>query len=334
MDQTLEVNAKSTAQQKGTDRPIPKFNRKDQADFYPILRKRVNKYFEDNQLSRHYDGRMIRKTVLILSCYLLTYALLLSNAFDPIYLLFFAIAHGFFTALIGLNIAHDAIHGAYTASPRLNKIIGLSFNIIGANDFMWKCSHNNMHHSHTNIVHHDVDIDQIPLIRLNPHQDRWWIHRFQHYYIFFFYSLTSIAWVFIRDFAEFFHPKVDGKRKTAKPTQEFLRMVFFKCIYYTLFVVIPFMVIDVPWTYFVFGFVVMHLVEGITLALIFQLAHVIELTSFPLPDEKGKMEHSWAAHQLHTTANFGCKNDFLNYIAGGLNFQVEHHLFPTICHVH
>ncbi|MEO1515465.1 MAG: acyl-CoA desaturase [Bacteroidota bacterium] len=327
------MNPSSTKSETST-KTILRFNRKDQKEFYPELRRRVNHYFEKNQISKHCDARMISKTVLILSVFALTYALLLSNLFSPLYLLMLAIVHGFFTALIGLNIAHDAVHGAYTQSPRLNKLIGLSFNIIGANDFMWKCSHNVMHHSHTNIVDYDADIDQIPLIRLNPHQDLWWIHRFQHIYIFFFYSLTTIAWVFIRDYAEFFHPKVNGKGRAEKPTQEFLRMVFFKCLYYTIFLVIPFLVIDVPFWYFVIGFVAMHLVEGITLALIFQLAHVIEGTDFPLPDEQGKLEKSWAAHQLYTTVNFGCKNDFLNYICGGLNFQVEHHLFPTICHVH
>lgn len=331
VNQTEQINQSVKNEKK---KPNLRFNHKDQADFYPTLRKRVNQYFEDNNISKHYNSRMVIKTVLILSLYLTSYFLLLSNQFGLGMLLFLAIAHGFFTACIGLNIAHDAIHGAYTSGTRWNKVIGTSFNIIGANDFMWKCSHNGMHHSHTNIVDYDPDIDQIPLIRLNPHQNLWWIHRFQHIYIFFIYSLTSIAWVFARDYAEFFHPKVNGKAKADRPAFEFLRMVIYKCIYYTFFLIIPFMVMDIPWQYFIIGFIIMHLVEGITLALIFQLAHVIDGNKFPLPDENGKLKRSWAAHQLYTTANFGCKNDFLNYICGGLNFQVEHHLFPTICHVH
>jgi len=318
------------------ERPNLRFNHKDKPDFYATLRKRVNAYFEETQLSKHYNGKMVFKTIFILTVFFATYGLLLSNNFatQPGILLAIAIVHGFFTALIGLNIAHDAIHGAYAKTPFWNKVIGTSFNFIGANDFMWKTSHNGMHHSHTNIVDYDADIEQIPLIRLNPHQDLWWIHRFQHIYIFVLYSFTSIAWVFARDYAEYFHPKVNGKGKTDKPVWEFVRMVLFKLFYYTFFVVVPFIVMDIPWQYFVIGFVVMHLVEGLTLALIFQLAHVIEGTDFPLPDANNKIDHSWAAHQLYTTANFGCKNDFLNYICGGLNFQVEHHLFPTICHVH
>jgi linoleoyl-CoA desaturase len=268
---------------------------------------------------------MIFKTIVTLSVYVTTYILLLSNQFSPSVLLMIAVVHGFFTAMIGLNIAHDAIHGAYASSPRGNRVLGSSFNFIGANDFMWKCSHNGMHHSHANIVGYDADIDQIPMIRLNPHQDLWWIHRFQHFYILFFYSLTSIAWVFARDYVEYFHPKINGKSKTVRPVRELLRMVLYKFIYYSLFVAIPFMVMDIPWQYFVIGFVIMHLVEGLTLALIFQLAHVTEGTNFPRPDDDGKIDHCWAAHQLYTTAN---------YICGGLNFQIEHHLFPAICHVH
>lgn len=329
------VKAENKTQNNGL-KPNLRFDHKNKPDFYVTLRKRVNAYFEENNISRHANGKMISKTIFILVVFAATYALLLSNMFatQPWLLLGIALLHGFFTALIGLNIAHDAIHGAYVNSVNGNKWIGLSFNLIGANDFMWKCSHNVMHHSHTNIVDYDADIDQIPLIRLNPHQDLWWIHRFQHFYIFPIYSLTSIAWVFARDYAEYFHPKVNGKARAERPVFEFLRMVFFKLIYYTLFVAIPFMVMDIPWQWFVTGFILMHLVEGLTLALIFQLAHVIEGTDFPLPDENNKIHHSWAAHQLFTTANFGCKNDFLNYICGGLNFQVEHHLFPTICHVH
>jgi len=247
-----------------SERPNLRFDHKDKPDFYVTLRKRVNAYFEENKLSKHYNTKMVTKTLFILTVFFTTYGLLLSNIFAA----------------------------------------------------------------------QDADIEQIPLIRLNPHQDLWWIHRFQHIYIFAIYSLTSIAWVFARDYAEYFHPKVNGKGKTDRPVWEFVRMVLFKLSYYTLFVATPFLVMDIPWQYFVIGFVIMHLVEGLTLALIFQLAHVIEGTNFPLPDENNKIHHSWAAHQLYTTANFGCKNDFLNYICGGLNFQVEHHLFPTICHVH
>lgn len=79
----------------------------------------------------------------------------------------------------------------------------------------------------------------------------------------------------------------------------------------------------------------MHWVAGFTLAVIFQMAHVIEETEHhPFPHGTGTIDNQWAIHQLETTANFGTGNRFLNWYAGGLNFQVEHHLFPNICHIH
>ncbi|MEM1324233.1 MAG: acyl-CoA desaturase [Bacteroidota bacterium] len=317
----------------GSKQQIRFSNKKEEKGFYLTLRQRVNAYFKDNKLSKHANSQMLIKTIFILTVFVGTYVMLISNLFSPGVLLLIALVHGFFTALIGLNIAHDAVHGSYTNNPRLNKLIGVCFNIIGANDYMWKINHNSIHHSYTNIPDHDGDIEQIPLIRLHPEQDRWWIHRFQYIYIFFFYSLTSFFWVLLRDYVEFFHPKIKEYR-TDQPAKEFGRMVLYKCIYYVFFLVIPLMVIELPWYYILLGFLAMHMIEGLTLALIFQLAHVIEGTNYPMPDESGKMERSWAAHQMFTTANFGCSNNFLNYICGGLNFQIEHHLFPNICHVH
>ena len=311
-----------------------KFTNQHDTNFYVTIKRRVDQYFKETGKSKKANGVMIRKTLFILSIFALTYILLISNLFSPGWLLVLAIIHGFFTALIGLNITHDAMHGAYSSKPKVNYRIGLFFNLIGANDYMWKISHNLLHHSFTNIADHDADIDQLPVLRLNTKQELWWIHRFQYIYVFFFYSLTTIAWVFFRDFAEFFHPKVNGYKRSERPAREFGRMILFKSIYYLIFVGIPFLVIDLPWQYILFGFIVMHLVEGITLALVFQLAHIVEGTEFPLPDEEGNMESSWAAHQMETTADFACENEWCNYLFGGLNFQIEHHLFPNICHVH
>lgn len=311
-----------------------KFSKNNRKDFYSTIKKRVDAYFIETNQSRKANGTMIFKTTFILTIFALSYLLVISNWFSPSMMLFLAIVHGFFAALIGLNITHDAMHGAYSDKPKVNHRIGLFFNLIGANDYMWKISHNVLHHTFTNVAEHDADIDQLPLLRMNTKQDLWWIHRFQHIYVFFFYSLTTIAWVFLRDFAEFFHPKVNGAKRTKTPVREFGRMLFYKCIYYSIFVAVPFLVIDLPWQQILLGFVIMHLVEGITLALVFQLAHIVEGTAFPLPDHQGTLEGSWAAHQMQTTADFACENGFANYLFGGLNFQIEHHLFPSICHVH
>ena len=151
------------------------FNRKDSSQFFPEVKARVSEYFTKNGKSMNANGEMHFKVVFILFFYVLSYALIITTSFSPWILFGIAGVLGFFSALIGLNIGHDAIHGAYSKNARLNKILGLGFNIVGANDYMWKITHNIVHHTYTNIPGHDEDIDQIPLLRLNPKQDLWWI---------------------------------------------------------------------------------------------------------------------------------------------------------------
>ncbi len=310
------------------------FDKKELADFYPEVRRRVDAYFQSKNISKHANGAMIAKTVFILSVFIGSYLLLLSNLFSPGVLLLLAIVNGFFTALIGMGIAHDAIHGAYSANPLVNKAMGAWFNIVGANDYVWMITHNVIHHTYTNIPDHDADIDQIPIIRLNPNQELWPIHRFQYIYVFLFYPLASLSWVFLKDYRKFFQDRIGGYDNSRHPRKEMFRLFFFKALYYTLFLVLPFTIIELPWYYILLGFLALHFTEGLTLALVFQLAHTVEGTAFPSPDENGKIANSWAAHQMYTTANFARKNPLANFLFGGLNFQIEHHLFPRICHIH
>lgn len=311
-----------------------RFSKGSNDQYYTDLNRRVNRYFKDKNISKGANGEMVFKTCLILGVFLISYILIISNLFSPWVLIPLAMINGFFTALIGLNIAHDAMHGAYSSNENVNKGLATIFNIIGANDYTWKISHNLVHHTFTNIPDHDSDIDQIPIIRLNPKQDLWKIHRFQYMYTFFFYSLTSLSWVFIKDYVWFFGGKTEGLVKKKYPKNEIIRLFGYKMIYYTLFLVIPIITIPLPWYYLLLGFLLLHIVEGLTLALIFQLAHIVEGTDFPVPDQNGTIENSWAVHQMYTTADFARKNPVANFLFGGLNFQIEHHLFPKICHTH
>ncbi len=310
------------------------FNKKSTREFYSILRKRVHDYFEERNISKHANSAMVFKTFFILSVFVGSYFLILSNLFSPLNMLLLAAINGFSAALIGVNIGHDAIHGAYSSNAKTNKAVAIWFNIIGANDYMWNITHNVVHHTYTNIPGHDEDIDQVPILRLNPHQALWWIHRFQHVYVFLLYPFATLSWVFIKDYAKFFKPKIGSYDNSKRNKKELIRMISYKLVYYALFVFIPLLVINLPWYQILFGFLVLHWVEGFALSLIFQLAHIIEEVEFPDPDKQGKMPNSWAAHQLFTTANFACKNPWVKFIFGGLNFQIEHHLFPKVCHIH
>jgi len=307
---------------------------KNSTGFYPVLCKRIEEYFAKNNLSKHANASMVLKSIFIGTVFVLSYIGILSNEFSiGIVFLLFAI-NGFFAALVGFNISHDAVHGAYTSNSTLNKILGVTFNLLGTSDYVWKIKHNIVHHTYTNIPEHDSDIEDLPFIRISPDQERKWNHRFQHLYMFFFYLFTTLAWVFKNDYVNFFRRDWGSYISPKHPPIEYFRLFFYKAIYYFLFLALPFMVVDMPWYYILAGFVVLHFVEGMTLAIVFQLAHVVEGADFPQPDLEGNIKSNWAIHQMYTTANFARKSWLANFICGGLNFQIEHHLFPAICHIH
>lgn len=311
-----------------------KFDKNKDNTFYTTLKNRVDAYFAEKKLSKKANALMVFKVFFYLGIWSASYYFLM---FVPLpiaaqYVLWAVL--GFFSAFIGLNICHDAIHGSFSENRHINNLLSHTFYLIGANVYMWKITHNIVHHTYTNIDGHDEDITPVPIMRMSPHQPLKKIHKYQHIYVFFLYALASISWVFIKDYKKFFQKQIGGYPNDNHPTSEYFKLFGFKAVYYVMFVFVPFMFIEAHWGHILLGFLLMHWCEGYTLTFIFNLAHVVEGTEYPLPDESGNMENVWAEHQLRTTADFACENDVLNFFFGGLNFQVEHHLFPKVCHVH
>jgi len=311
-----------------------KFAKANSSDFYSTLNKRVEEYFTSNQLSKNANWIMIFKTVFYPAILITAYLVLILNQ-NPLvvqFLLWMVI--GFFTAFVGVNISHDAIHGSLSKHKKANSLLSYTFNLIGANAYMWSIMHNIVHHTYTNIDGQDEDIESVPLLRVSPHQKLLKINRYQYWYAFLLYGLGSLSWVFIKDYVKFFKKKIGNYDNKKHPRIEYFNLFFFKLVYYTIFLVLPMIFINATWWQVLLGFLLLHFCEGITMAVIFMLAHIVEETNFPLPDQKGNIQNSWAVHQLYTTADFGRENNLLSFLCGGLNFQVEHHLFPRICHVH
>jgi linoleoyl-CoA desaturase len=303
--------------------------------FFSTVKNRVDVYFQENQLSKNASPAMWGKILFFLGGLISFYLLILSNQFSPWQMLGLSVVLGMFAAFNGFNVCHDAIHGSLSANPVLNKIFSLVFNVIGANAYVWSITHNVVHHTYTNIPGHDEDIEVAPgLVRLSPEDALKPIHRYQHFYAFLLYGLASLSWVFRKDFKKFFQGKIGYYDNSVHPKGEVFNLFFFKAVYYFLFIVLPLWLVNITWWQFLIGFVVMHLSEGLVLGLVFQLAHVVEGTDFPLPNEDGNIEEAWAIHQMRTTANFAVANPVVNFFCGGLNMQVEHHLFPKICHIH
>lgn len=306
--------------------------------FYNELRKRVDSYFKENGLSKSGDWKMYVKTVFMFSMYLVPYFLIVFNVFESkIIWLLLATLMGFAMAGIGLSVMHDANHGSYSKNTKLNKWLGyISIGLIGGYSLNWRIQHNVLHHTYTNVHDHDEDIVPPGFMRFEPHAEKKWVHRFQFLYAWFFYGLMTMMWSTTKDFMQLSRYSKRGLLKGANTTfaKELAILIFAKVVYYT-YMLIPYFVLEnLTFLEWLAGFLVLHYFAGLVLAMIFQPAHVVAETEFPLPDDKGLLENHWAEHQLRTTMNFANGDPVFTWLVGGLNYQVEHHLFPTICHIH
>ncbi len=313
-----------------------KFNKLDQPEFFKELRKRVNKYFEENNISKKANLNMKFKTAFMICLYFVPFVLMITGLVSSLWpVMFMWVLMGFGMSGIGLSIMHDANHGSYSDNKTVNNLLGYLINFVGAYHANWKIQHNVLHHSFTNIDGLDGDIEN-PLMRFSPTQKRKSIHKFQILYAPFLYSLMTIYWFVSKDFERIFryHKKnlLAGQGLTLN--KALVQLIFNKAWYFALTIVLPLIVLELPWWQIITGFLIMHFICGLILALIFQPAHVIEETDFYMPDKNGKVENNWAIHQMKTTSNFAHGSILFSWFIGGLNYQIEHHLFPNICHVH
>ena len=313
-----------------------KFNKKDQPEFFRILNKRVNEYFKDNDISKYANTQMVLKTITMVVVYLAPLVLMLTGVFSSFWMvmLMWAIM-GLGKTGIGTSVMHDAIHGAYSKNPKINKRVGYIINLVGGYHTNWKIQHNVLHHSFTNIHDFDEDIDK-KVLRFSPTQEKKGIFKFQIFYAPILYAILTLYWFLAKDFVQLTSYNKRGLYAAQNETfgSALFRIFLLKGMYAIIFIVLPIMYIDLPWQQVMLGFLLMHAISGLLLALIFQTAHVIGDTDFYKLDEKCSVENNWAIHQMRTTANFSRDSKLFAWCIGGLNHQVEHHLFPHICHVH
>lgn len=310
------------------------FNNKIDKEFSKRVKERVNAYFDDNGISRNANFSMVLKTIIILSTYIGAYALIISGNLSLNMMWALCAVMGIAMAGIGFSISHDALHGSYSSNQTVNNVIGLTFDFVGANGYIWKITHNIIHHTYTNIHGHDEDLEVAEFIRLSPHSEYKPVHRFQHILAFFAYSFATFFWVFIKDYWYFFKPELGPYENKKHPFKEWFTLIVTKIFYYSYTLVIPFMILDITWYQLLIGFLTLHLTAGFILGIIFQLAHVVEETTHPIPNEENMIENHWVIHEMLTTNNFARRNKILSWYIGGLNYQIEHHLFPKVCSIH
>ena len=303
-------------------------------EFYQSLKNSVEEYFTQNKIKKTGDWRLFSKTIILIGSAITMYLLLMLVSMNAVVALTICAVMGFVFASIGFSVMHDANHGSYSTKPKLNDFLGLSANALGASSFFWKQKHNIIHHTYTNVDGIDDDIAKSPIIRQCESQKWVPAHKVQHLYLLPVYALSSIFWIFIMDPTKYFSRKIYTTDAWKLSTKNHVIFWTTKVLYLTFYVVLPIMVWGfLPW---VAGFLVLNAVMGLTLSLVFQLAHVVEATEFehvPL-DETKHIETAWAEHQMKTTANFAMGNKLISWFVGGLNYQIEHHLFPRVSHVH
>jgi linoleoyl-CoA desaturase len=313
-----------------------KFVNKEGTDFFKTLRARVDAYFEENKISKHANYKMVLKSISVFFVYLAplicVYCFSLSV---PMLILAYSIM-GVGMAGVGMSVMHDANHGAYSAHKWVNSLLGWSLNFIGGFSVNWKMQHNILHHTFTNVAYVDEDVKQRIKMRWTPHYPAYRITRYQYIYAFFAYTLSTLLWTLTKDFRQYFGYINSGalRMKGNEMMLDVFNLVASKIFYFTYILIIPIFVFDYAWQWALLGYFLLHVVGGLILTTVFQLAHVVEGPEFPLPNENGIIENEWAIHQMQTTADFGHNNAFLRWYAGGLTHQIEHHLFPQICHIH
>ena len=308
---------------------------RDKSQFMSTLRKNVNVYFNENGISTKGNWKTALKSVLMLSFYLTPFILMLTIHMSGWMIIPLAIAMGIGMAGTGMSVMHDGLHGSTSRLNWLNDLMGSTIYLLGSTSFNWKMQHNILHHTFTNIEGMDEDIESKSLLRLSVHAPLKKIHRFQYIYGFFLYSLMLLR-KFINDFSQLYRYNKEGltKQQNSKPRWEYTKLVVSKIIYFSTAIGLPLLFSDFAWWQILIGFVIMLCTGGFIMALVFQMAHIVEGVTQPLPTSEGNIENEWAIHQLQTTANFARNNSFINWFVGGLNFQIEHHLFPNISHIH
>jgi linoleoyl-CoA desaturase len=301
--------------------------------FLRELRRRVDQYFRAAGLEQRDCPQMYLKTVLIFGWFAVSYAVLVFLVGTWWLALASAISLGLAMAAVGFNIQHDAGHQAYSRRNWINRLMAMTLDLLGGSSFVWAKKHNSVHHCFVNITGHDDDIDLGIFGRLTPHQKRLRFHRFQHFYLWVLYGFLPTKWQFYDDFRDVVTGRIGGYRFPRPRGWDLATLIGGKIVFFSLALMIP-LVLHPVWTVLLF-YIVASFVQGVAMSVVFQLAHCVEEAAFPMPRlGAGRMETAWAVHQVETTVDFAHNNRFLSWIIGGLNFQIEHHLFPRISHVH
>jgi len=296
------------------------------------LRRRVDEYFRVTGRRQRDCWQMYLKTATLIAGLAVSYLLLVFVADAWWQSLPLAVMLGFVAAGVGFNIQHDGGHEAYSDHRSINKLMAMTLDMLGGSSYFWRWKHGVIHHTYVNVTGHDSDLNLGFLGRVTPHQPRLPFHRWQHLYLWPFYGLVAVKWQFVDDFRRLIAGRI-GSYRVRRPTGgDLVLLLAGKALFFTWAFGIPLLLHPVHAV--LLHYAVAALVLGTALSVVFQVAHCVEAAAFPLPSgTTGRIERAWAIHQAETTADFSRTSRAVAWLLGGLNFQIEHHLFPKISHV-
>ena len=304
------------------------------SSLFKAIKEKVDNYFIENQLDTSGTTKLYFKGVIQVFSAMLLYTILVF--FTPIPPISIALSFllGLNLALIGFNVMHEGGHQSFSKYTWVNKVSAYFLNVLGGNTYFWKIKHNINHHTFTNVEGMDSDIDVKPFMRLHEGQPLRKYHRYQHIYWVLLYGVSYLAWIFYDDFQKYFSGKItENSEKKKLARKEHFIFWLSKFMFVGAYMVVP--IIVVGWLPWLIGFLIVTMVCGIAISIVFQLAHVVEGTQFHSASIEPKEEkQEWALHQIRSTANFATSSKVLHWLLGGLNFQIEHHLFPRVSHIH
>lgn len=304
--------------------------------FMAALKQKTDAYFKENNITPYGNSALFGKSAIIIGIFLILYTWLVfftpANGYLAIFL---SMLFGCSMALIGFNIMHDGSHNSYSDNQKINDLMAHTLNVLGGEAYFWKQKHVVNHHTYTNIEGMDDDLDAGVFFRFHTGQKKRWFHRFQHYYWVLLYGMLYFFWITVKDFKKYFNRRISPHSPKFKMSVTH-HIIFWvsKVVHIALFLVLP--LYTVGPIMFV-GYFVAAFTLGFILSVVFQLAHVVDHAEFVSPSyttDREVIENEWAIHQVKTTSDFGTESKFLTWALGGLNFQVEHHLFPRISHIH
>jgi linoleoyl-CoA desaturase len=303
------------------------------AGFHTVLKRRVLAYFEEQRLSPKASTRMYVKTAVLLVWFGASYGLLVFAATTTWEAMLLSISLALAMAGIGFGVQHDANHGAYSGHGGLNRLLGLTLDMLGASSYVWRFKHNVSHHTYTNVAGVDDDIDIGPFARLAPAQPRHRFHRVQQFYLWALYGFLIPKWHFVYDFKNVARARIARNRFARPRGWDLVELIGGKALFFGWAFVLP--ALFHPWWLVLLYYAGIAFLLGFILSVVFQLAHCVEEADFPVPSPGAdRLRDAWAVHQVQTTVDFAQRNPLLTWYFGGLNFQIEHHLFPRICHIH